>query len=301
MMVIYGKNFNLTTFLAAPFTYALHLNTDWFQPFDHTQHSEGVIYLTAFNIPRKERFHQHNVILAGVIPGPKEPELDINTFLQPLVNELLQLWNGVQMEAYNNIPIIVRAALLCIGCDIPAARKVSGFIGHRGTKGCSRCLLSFPTEKFGEKADYTNFECKDKRDNEFHRVQAIKYKNANTQAEKTCIEKQYGIRYSCLLQLPYFDAPRMCIIDPMHNLLLGTAKHCIDVTGVLSSGQLQAIQSKVDSFSCPNDVGRIPYKIQSSFAGFTADQWKSWTVLFSLFCLRDVLPTQDYKCWLFVC
>ena len=30
---------------------------------------------------------------------------------------------------------------------------------------------------------------------------------------------------SVLLELPYFDAPRMNIVDPMHNLFLGSAKH----------------------------------------------------------------------------
>ena len=66
--------------------------------------------------------------MVGVIPGPKELELTLNTFLQPLVDDLLQLWSGVEMKTYNNIPVIVRAALLCVGCDIPAARKVSGFL-----------------------------------------------------------------------------------------------------------------------------------------------------------------------------
>ena len=60
-------------FLAAPFNYALHLNVDWFQPFTHTQHSEGAIYLSVLNLPRQERFLKENVILAGVIPGPKDP------------------------------------------------------------------------------------------------------------------------------------------------------------------------------------------------------------------------------------
>ena len=32
-----------------------------------------------------------------------------------------------------------------------------------------------------------------------------------------------------LLELQYFDAVQMCIIDPMHNLLLGPAKHMIAV------------------------------------------------------------------------
>ena len=38
-------SFHGKPFLSIPFNYALHLNVDWFQPFDHTQHSEGVMYL----------------------------------------------------------------------------------------------------------------------------------------------------------------------------------------------------------------------------------------------------------------
>ena len=70
-------------FLSLPFNYALHLNVDWFQPFQHTQHSEGAVYLTVLNLPREERYHPGNVMVIGIIPGPKEPKLHINTFLQP--------------------------------------------------------------------------------------------------------------------------------------------------------------------------------------------------------------------------
>ena len=41
--------------------------------------------------------------------------------------------------------VSIRAALLCVGCDIPAARKVCGFVGHRALKGCLKCLQFFPT------------------------------------------------------------------------------------------------------------------------------------------------------------
>ena len=33
-----------------------------------------------------------NVFLVGVIPGPHEPKLNINTYLQPLLAELNVLW-----------------------------------------------------------------------------------------------------------------------------------------------------------------------------------------------------------------
>uniref|UniRef100_A0A1X7VF95 Uncharacterized protein n=1 Tax=Amphimedon queenslandica TaxID=400682 RepID=A0A1X7VF95_AMPQE len=181
--------------------------------------------------------------------------------------------------------------------------KVSGFLGYRARKGCSRCNLSFPTDHFGDKPDYTNFnrQAWDKRDNNSHRLVAMQHKNGATKSIKAAIEKSHEVRYSCLLELPYFDAPRMCIIDPMHNLLLGTAKHCVEVwkqKGMTSSQVLVDIQKKVGSFSCPSDVGRIPSKIQSSFSGFTADQWRSWTVLFSLFSSKGIIPANDYNCWL---
>ena len=36
----------------------------------------------------------------------------------------------------------------------------------------------------------------------------------------------------------------------------------------------------------------------SGFSSFTADQWKHWTVLYSLACLKSILPICDFKCWL---
>ena len=39
-----------------------------------------------------------------------------------------------------------------------------------------------------------------------------------TPAEQERRESLAGLGYSSLLQLPYFDVPRMLIVDPMHNL-----------------------------------------------------------------------------------
>ena len=73
-------------FLNQPYSLGLILNVDWFQPFSHTQYSVGVIYLTVLNLPRHIRYKRDNVILVGIIPGPREPEHTINTYLQPLIN-----------------------------------------------------------------------------------------------------------------------------------------------------------------------------------------------------------------------
>ena len=67
------------------------INIDWFKVYKHSEYKVGAIYLTVMNLPRSMRFRQENVILVGLIPGPKEPELSVNNFLTPLVDELLEL------------------------------------------------------------------------------------------------------------------------------------------------------------------------------------------------------------------
>ena len=296
------QTYNGQPFLSLPYNFAFQLNVDWFQPYDHTPHSEGVIFLTILNLPRTIRYRQENTLLLGVIPGPHEPKLRINSFLQPLVDDLLKLWNGVILKTCNGMQKLVRGALLCSSCDVPAARKVCGFVGHRGTRGCSRCLTVFPTTEFKQKPDYSNFnrESWELRTKLNHQQWCEKYLLCNTRAGQIEIERKYGIRYSCLVQLPYFDCSRMCIVDPMHNLLLGTAKRLMKIwlaLEILDEKKLVFIQEEVNRFTTPIDIGRVPLKIASKFSGFTAEQWKSWVLYFSLPVLKPLLPAEHYACW----
>ena len=50
------------------------------------------MYLTIMNLPQSKHFLQENIILVGVLPGPKEPQVNVNSFLKLLVDELLDLW-----------------------------------------------------------------------------------------------------------------------------------------------------------------------------------------------------------------
>ena len=255
------------------------------------------MYIALLNLPRHECYLQENIILLklGIIPGPHEPKKHINTFLRPVVEELKQLWNGVMLYDSQGMSVIVKGALLCIACDVPAARKVSGFVGPMALRGCSKCLLPFPTEKFGDKADYSNFnrlEWEPRNAEQHHRV-ASAYCLAKTASEREKLERDYGIRYSVLNELPYFDASHMTVIDPMHNLLLGSAKYVVSIwkeQGIINHNNFLDIQLLVDSFVAPVDIGRIPLKIASGFSDFTADQWRNWIVYYSLIslcCLSD--------------
>ena len=54
--------------------------------------------MTVLNVPRAERFKERWTMILGIIPGPTEPKGNINTFLKPLVDDLLLLWDGLPLQ-----------------------------------------------------------------------------------------------------------------------------------------------------------------------------------------------------------
>ena len=203
------------------------INMDWFQPYKHLKYSVGAIYLSCFNLPRTQRYKLHNICLIGVIPGPREPELTVNSYLKPLMQELLE---GRQLSVNMGSHIekkLVRCAILCCSCDLPAGRKLCGLLSHSAHLGCSKCLKFFPS--VGDRThslDYSGFERHlwVPRTNHSHREDVETLCQCETKTALERKESELGCGYSVLLDLPYFDPPRMLVIDAMHNLFLGVAK-----------------------------------------------------------------------------
>ena len=294
-------------FLQQPGNLLLAINCDWFQPFANTQYSVGAIYLTILNLPRQERYRLENIILVSIIPGPKEPKLTLNPLLAPFVEELNSAYSGWPITVNDdllgdNVTFYIRLCIGCVTCDIPAMRKICGFLGHSAKLGCSKCLKQFPKNAFGDKSDYSGFELDQwtPRLLTRHKRQCEKLNKCKTLTKLKTKQSKYGIRYSLLLDLPHFDPIRFGIVDPMHNLLLGTPKHMFSLwidRNKISQSNLSLIQTTCEKFSIPHDVGRIPTKIGSNFSGFTADQWRMWTTVLSVVSLKGILPEPDYRCW----
>lgn len=261
-------NFDGVPFLENPNNYAFMLNVDWFQPFTHSIYSVGVIYMVLLNLPRDEIFKEENIIIVGVIPGPKEPKLTMNSYLRPLVAELNILWSqGIHVKPHGSkTTCLFRAALICVACDIPALRKVCGFTGCNFQRGCSKCKKYFPGN-INTGMDFSGFNRETLRSDEEHRRDAQLILNARTAEQRAKLVQSSGTRYPELLQLPYFDCVRYHVIDPMHNLFLGTAKHIMkniwlgEDNAIISKENLKHIQEKVDSVKAPSFLGRLPKKI----------------------------------------
>ena len=180
--------------------------------------SVTAIYLACLSLPIEERFHPENMYLAGVIPGPHKPSEDeINHFLAPLVDDLLEFWDpGVYFTKTHAHPTgrLVRAALIPLVSDILAARQTGGFSAHSATLFCSLCYLQ------ADKIESFDIESWPKRTAEKHRKHALAWKKAKTSIEKREITKEYGVRFSELLRLSYWDPIHFTIIDSMHLFFL---------------------------------------------------------------------------------
>ena len=113
----------------------------------------------------------------------------------------------------------------------PAVRKVCGFSSYSAILGCSKCLHRFKSGSFGQKLDYSGYERRSwpLRNLTQHKEAATQYSTAKTPVEQQRLLSKDGVRYSLLLELPYFNPIRFHVIDPMHNLLLGTAKHMMQI------------------------------------------------------------------------
>ena len=157
---------------------------------------------------------------------PPEPNRDINTYIGPLVEELTNLWEGVQFNVRSlRVNKVIRCALMCVACDLPAGGKIFFFLGHSARLGCSRCYKEFPGSV--DSMDYSGFDRNTwgKRTKERHMSDALETKEKVTITAMEKAESEKGCRYSALVLLPYFDGSKMLVVDPMHNLFLGSAKH----------------------------------------------------------------------------
>ena len=131
-----------------------------------------------------------------------------------------------------------------------------------------------------------------------HRKDVESIQNCKKITEKNKLISKLGCRYSILLNLPYFDPIRMTILDPMHNLYLGSSKLIMlqwKKEGILSDKDLDVLQKRISEISVPPKFTKIPYKIGSGFSSLTADQLKCWTNIYFLLLLYDKLPTDHLE------
>jgi hypothetical protein len=205
------------------------LSVDAYNPLHNKQAGKKVsstaISLVCYNLPKGQRLLVHNVHVLAIIPGPHEPSLsEINHLLTPVVEEFQEFWDpGVW---YSSTPTykhgrLVKGALGPVILDLKAARQVTGCASHSATQFCMYCLVV--------KDDINNIDHHrwEEVSLKVHKKRALAWKSAPTEKARAKLFEKYGIRWSALLDLPYWDLKTFTVIDAMHTALLGNLhRHC---------------------------------------------------------------------------
>ncbi|CAN1746087.1 hypothetical protein LINPERHAP1_LOCUS2678 [Linum perenne] len=128
-------------FASDPRNIRIGLATDGFNPFGNMSlsHSTWPIILMPYNTPPWECMKSTGMILSSIIPGKKVPDNDINIYLQPLINELKILWEGVEAyDAAKKEVFQLRASLMWTISDFPGLSVLSGWNTYTG-QACPTC------------------------------------------------------------------------------------------------------------------------------------------------------------------
>ncbi|TXG72584.1 hypothetical protein EZV62_001163 [Acer yangbiense] len=117
-------------FASDPRNLRLGLAADGFNPFRNlsSTHSTWPVVLVTYNLPPWKCMSKENLMLTLLIPGPKQPGNDIDVYLQPLIEDLIKLWD-VGAEVYDvsiNSTFTLKTVLMWTINDFPAYGNLAG-------------------------------------------------------------------------------------------------------------------------------------------------------------------------------
>ena len=139
------KTFDLIhpEFSSDPRNVRLGLATDGFNPARTLSSTYSIwpIFLIPYNLPPWICMNHTSFILSMIIPGKQSPGNNIDVYLKPLVEELRELWSGVDTyDSSLNENFRIRAALMWTISDFAGLGILSGWNIHTGL-ACPTCNL----------------------------------------------------------------------------------------------------------------------------------------------------------------
>ncbi|KAK6997497.1 hypothetical protein R3P38DRAFT_2453289, partial [Favolaschia claudopus] len=177
-------------------------------------------FAVLLNFPPHLRYLIENMCLLGVGPGPFGPTYGrYNPFLQLMVEEFLEFWKGVFYTRTFNYPSgrHTKAMLVPLVSDSLAARLAAGFTSVTSNFFCLGCQIDM--------GHIEQFFVWEPRNHETHLEHALAWKTAKTIRDQEYLATKTGVRYSALLELPYWKAVRYVLTEPMHVLDLDLISH----------------------------------------------------------------------------
>ncbi|GAU46507.1 hypothetical protein TSUD_285890 [Trifolium subterraneum] len=149
-------------FAKEPRNVRLGLCSDGFTPYTQvsgTPYSCWPIIVTPYNLPPEMCMSKSYMFLAAVIPGPSSPTVGIDIYLQPLIDDLKRLWEGVVTYDINRKQnFTMKAALMWTINDFPTYGMLSGW-GTHGKLACPICMMDTKAFTLCSSGKATWFDC----------------------------------------------------------------------------------------------------------------------------------------------
>ncbi|OAD81252.1 hypothetical protein PHYBLDRAFT_72764 [Phycomyces blakesleeanus NRRL 1555(-)] len=274
------------------------------------------------------------------MPGPKEPKTDeINNYLEPMVDELIQLYCGIRILTFKSpAGEVIRAALMMVACDIPAARKTGGFTAHNSTCVCFKCNCHFTRLDSTNKVDFRGFcgisECIYCLTSVGVTIMTSSHKSALGLPTKLAPYRSDTV-YLALLHYPnmnmllyvinptseYLDHHRFKESEWCHcnyeenrlhaeewksTVIISERQH-LEIEkwcsmwiecGVLRDRDFTAMQKIADKMIVPRRYTALKSKIDKKIAFMKVDEWKLWVLVYSPVMLKSVLSSLHFNNWI---
>ena len=279
--------------------FSFTFNTDGCSASDSSPVSVWPVYLRINELPYKMR--DEHMILVGLWVNEKKPVM--NTFLQPVINELNSLASeGVEWVMEGETAIKSKLVPLCCCVDSVCRCSMLNMKQFNGRFGCTFCYHS--TENVNGVRKYPISEDVPEirtHENIIKDMLATRVQNKRT-GEPEIIEVRGVKGPSALMNLQYFDLADGMTPDSMHSVYLGVVEqytnlilsNCNAPYYVGSPNNLAAIDERLLSIKTPKSITRTPRSLTLR-SSWKASEWRSWLLNYSLICLTGILPSKYFN------
>lgn len=289
------------------------MSTDGFAPFCRQKKTCWPLLIYNYNLPPEIRFHLEHILCVGVISGPSKPK-DFDSFVWPLVQELLRLALGVQAFDITSHELFSLRAYLTLGFgDIPAVSMMMCMKGHNGVcpcRMCSICALRTPNSQNSihyvpldrsqhpvvkNNPSYLPSYAANNLPLRSHTeiiTQANEVQFAPSQAAANRLAKKYGVKGIAILSvLPGISFPTSFPYDFMHLIFENVMKNLIllwtgNFKGLDTGSEDYELQPKVwevvgaacaiSGSTIPSAFGARPPNIADNRVAMTANSYSFW-------------------------
>lgn len=234
---------------------------------------------TILNLNQDHRFKASNVLIPCVIPGKHDPEY-FETFLHNNIMDLRRLESGMDVRCADGIWRTLRAFVLFVTADSPAAAKLVGYLGHMASFPCRYCLKkaiyvqecgalyllpsgTTPSRKNAistpmDSSDFSWLECECPEPRGHEDLDTIWTTLSNLMAKTehkskgyvTKLQKSTRVKRKPLISVLLLENVQSVPYDPMHLVFLGWVKLLL----ILSTGKHKRHTNIKSPYIIPENV-----------------------------------------------